>query len=233
MNDQQRMSLVANALFTHDAASRMVRVNEPDGDVAPRFFLGRTRDGHVWRFRTDLPDDVVSSLTTLCEREQVQPDTLSEHPEHLDAMRCLLAAQQPIEKEYAGPEYFFPQHIPQPHGVIAQRMTHEHAESLAPHFRWVIPLLDSIPVCAVIENGVAVSLCFSSRTTPQADEAGVSTAEGHRGKGYAPMAVAAWANAVRTLGRVPLYGTTWDNAASRRVAAKLGLIQFGALLSIG
>jgi hypothetical protein len=32
-------------LFTHDAMGRMVRVNEPAGKAAPRFYLGRSVEG--------------------------------------------------------------------------------------------------------------------------------------------------------------------------------------------
>lgn len=232
MNDQQRMSIVANALFTHDAAGRMVRVNEPDGDVAPRFFLGRTQEGHVWRFRNDLPDEAVSALESLCKREPVHSGAMREQPIQLEAIGRVLAEHMPLGDVYAGPEFYFPERIPHPAGAIAQRMTHAHAASLAPHFGWAIPLLGAVPVWAVERDGVVVSLCFSSRTTPVADEAGVYTLEAHRGKGFAPAVVAAWAHSIRALGRTPLYGTTWDNLASQRIAKKLDLIAFGALLHI-
>jgi len=37
---------------------------------------------------------------------------------------------------------------------------------------------------------------------------------------------------VRALERVPLYSTSWENQASRRLAARLGLVHFGADLHI-
>jgi hypothetical protein len=43
--------------------------------------------------------------------------------------------------------------------------------------------------------------------------------------------VAAWAQAVRASGRIPGYGTSWDNLASQTVARKLGLVPYG--VSIG
>ena len=71
------MQVVAGALFTHDHAGRMLRVNEPDGDLAPRFFLGRTCKGHVWRFRQDVPEAVVREMNVLCKREPVLTDVES------------------------------------------------------------------------------------------------------------------------------------------------------------
>jgi hypothetical protein len=41
------MRLHVEALFIHDAEGQLVRVNDPDGAPAPRFFLGRTVDGAV------------------------------------------------------------------------------------------------------------------------------------------------------------------------------------------
>ena len=75
--------------------------------------------------------------------------------------------------------------------------------------------------------------CYSARLTGRAAEAGVETLETHRGRGYAPAVVAAWAHAVRETGRIPFYSTSWDNLASQAVARKLGLVQYATDLSIG
>ena len=49
-------------VFTHDAAGRIVAINEPDGDPAPRFFLGRTGEGNTWRIRHDVPESIARRL---------------------------------------------------------------------------------------------------------------------------------------------------------------------------
>ncbi|HVG44817.1 MAG TPA: GNAT family N-acetyltransferase [Longimicrobium sp.] len=85
---------------------------------------------------------------------------------------------------------------------------------------------------AVVEDGRAVAVCSSVRITDAAREAGVETAPGFRGRGHAARAVAAWAVAVRRMGAIPLYSTSWSNAASQGVARKLGLRMFGADLHI-
>ncbi len=58
---RQRMDLHVEALFTHDADGSLVRVNEPDGAPAPRFFRGRTGDGLVRRHRRDVADAAASA----------------------------------------------------------------------------------------------------------------------------------------------------------------------------
>ncbi|MDQ3745777.1 MAG: GNAT family N-acetyltransferase, partial [Acidobacteriota bacterium] len=69
--DLELMSIHARALFTHDAESRLLFVNEPGSASAPapRLFLGRTRAGNVWRFRADLPESLTEELGSLCAYE--------------------------------------------------------------------------------------------------------------------------------------------------------------------
>ena len=54
MNDRELMRAHIEALFTLDRNGRMLRINEPRGNRAPRFFLGRTVVGNEWRFRDDI-----------------------------------------------------------------------------------------------------------------------------------------------------------------------------------
>ena len=79
---------------------------------------------------------------------------------------------------------------------------------------------------AMVVEGASVSVCFSARSSRDAAEAGVETLPEHRSRRYAGAVTAAWAAQVRHQGRIPLYSTSWPNHASRRVAARLGLIQY-------
>jgi RimJ/RimL family protein N-acetyltransferase len=231
-SDHQLIEIQANTLFTHDERGRVHTVNEPDGKAAPRFFMGRTKDGHVWRFRDDLPEEVVSQLEALCATEPI-PHDLRAPPVHLEAFKQALQAHAPIQSVESGPAYRFPDEVKPPAHVAATRMTRDNAAWLQPHFAYLVPWLDVMPpVFAIVQGGRAVSVCFSSRIPTVADEAGVETVEAYRGKGYAPAAVAGWAIAIRELGRIPLYSTDWDNLASQSVARKLGLVMYGADLSI-
>ena len=57
ISDYQLMDLGVDALFTHDPDGSIRQVNEPDGELAPRFFFGYTVEGSLWRFRYDLHPD--------------------------------------------------------------------------------------------------------------------------------------------------------------------------------
>ena len=237
ISDRDLMQIQVSALFRHDDRNRLLAVNEPgdprpDDPPPPRLFLGRTRDGQIWRFRHDLPEPLVAELEAILATEPVGTD-LSRPPRCLGALQAALARDEPLTGIWSGPAWRFPDEIPAPeHEVIP--VTTENDDLV----RLLAPVLaaDELPwrqpCLAIVADGRLASLCFSSRNTPLAAEAGVDTREEFRGRGYAPAVVAAWARAVREEGRIPLYSTSWDNLASRSVAHKLGLVLYGADLSI-
>jgi RimJ/RimL family protein N-acetyltransferase len=225
------MELKANALFTHDAAGRIVASNEPEGERAPRLFLGRTRNGNVWRFRDDLAAADVTELERLCRSEPPLREP-RQRAAMYDAFCQVLSTRAPVDYVWEGPCWHFPTMLPAAEGVVV--IGPEHREFLRAHYSWTADHLAAYwPCVAVVADDDVVSACFSARLTPAAAEAGVDTVEAFRGRGYAVRVAAAWANLVRQSGRVPIYSTSWDNAASQAVARKLGLLLFGAEISIG
>jgi predicted GNAT family acetyltransferase len=84
----------------------------------------------------------------------------------------------------------------------------------------------------IVVDGHPVSVCHCARRSDVAAEAGVATAPACRGRGYAARVTAAWALAIRASGHVPLYSTSWMNAASLAVARKLGLVVYASDWSI-
>lgn len=231
-SQQHLLEIQINTLYQCDAAGRLLCVNEPGYPPAPRFFMGRTTAGNCWRLRQDLPAALVAQLEALCQAEPVGTD-LQTPPQQYAAIKAVLAAHAPVTGEYRGPAYWIPERVtPPPQVVLLDDTTIQLAQL---HFPWLTtadPYYAMGPVAAVVADGRAVSICFCSRTPGQATEAGLETAPAYRGQGFARLAVAGWAAAVHQRGWLPLYSTEWENHASQRVAAKLGLVCYGEDWSI-
>ena len=218
------------ALFTQDATGRLVQVNDPDGKVAPRFFLGRTEQGSECWFRHDLTDDVVRSLEAGCSTVPAGMETMAS-PAGVAPFQAVLENSAPVRTIWAGPAFHFPDCLPA--SPLSTPITQVNANLLRPHLdSWREDVAAGQTLYAVVVGGQAVSVCASVRETTVADEAGVETAPAFRGNGYAAQAISAWVSAIRHQSRVPLYSTSWTNVASRAVARKLGLRQFASDIHI-
>jgi hypothetical protein len=224
--DHELMRVHVEALFTHDAEGQLVSVNEPNGAPAPRFFLGRTADGSVRRFRHDV-DRALRRELEVASADDVLRDQLLDVPTSAARYAEILARAAPVQRTWAGPAFRFPEDVPATTGTV--RVTGATAQLLEPLLREWLP---DVPLCqpmvALAVDGQAVAVCGSVRRTAVAHEAGVETAVAFRGRGYAARVVAGRARAVRDMGRVPLYSTSWENEASQSVARKLALIPFGS-----
>ena len=231
LTDHELMAMRVQALFTHDAHSRLLLVNEPGGRApAPRLFLGRTRAGNLWRFRADLPEILIEELEALCVDEPVG-QAFHRPPRHVAAYVRLLETHAPVHTLGMGPAYRFTAH-PEPSRPLLA-LTATDAEKLRGDFEALIAELPCWqPFLALVEEGRAVSVCRSVRITPAAHEAGVETLPDFRGKGYAQDVVAGWARVVQSLGAIPFYSTSWENTASQAVAKKLHLVPYGADLHV-
>ena len=234
LSDLQLLDLQIDALFTHDAAGRISFVNEPGGDRAPRFFFGRTGEGNRWRVRDDLPEGLARRLHDLAADEPVRDDLRAE-PRHLAAFRAALGTMHEVQSSYTGPAYRFPEALPELAATTQLAYADLH---LLGRMGWNINaeaagFAAREPYLAIVADGAVVSVCFGSRRTGRAAEAGLETLAEYRGRGYGPAVAAAWARDVRASCRIPLYSTSWDNLASQAVARKLGLVQYATDLSLG
>lgn len=228
--DHELLELQVEALFRHDGDGRITSTNEPEPAEAPRLFVSRSTDANLWRVRADVPADVVAQVDRLLERDALLVDVGAVATVQLELV-ALLAGTAPMTSVIAGPSWYVPTGIPTPRR--ARALTADDLPALRPNFPYLSEHLEGLSPCAgAVEDGVVVAVCSSVRITPSACEAGLHTVEAARGRGRGPDAVAAWAAAVRATGRIPLYSTSWDNMASRRVAAKLGLVQYAATFSI-
>ncbi len=230
----QLMEIHINTLFCCDAAGRMRCVNEAGEPPAPLFYMGRTPQGNLWRFRHDLPDPILGKVDELCREEPLAGD-LASPPQHHASIKAILEELVPLhqQQEYSGPVYWVPENV-QP-ARNAQLIGEANAKLLRLDFSWALPLAenrDIMPIAVTIDQGRAVSICFCSRRPAQATEAGLETVPAFRGRGYATAAVATWAAEVRRLGCIPLYSTSWDNLASQAVARKLRMVLYGEDRSI-
>jgi hypothetical protein len=231
ISDLALMEIQVSALFRLDARNRLLAVNEPGNPPPPRLFFGRTGASHLWRFHHDLSQPFVDELEALLLTEPVATD-LSQPPRCLPTLQAVLARDHVLSEVRSGPAWRFPDVLPTfddeviPITSSDNDLVRSNFPILADDLLWRQPCL------AVAQDGRLASLCFSSRNTFVAAEAGANTLEEFRGRGFAPVVVAAWARAVREEGRIPLYSTSWDNLASQSVAGKLGLVLYGADLSI-
>lgn len=228
--DLEFLEQQAQTLFLQDDAKRLLYVNEPDKPEAPRFFLGRTKQGNVCRFRYDLPEPLIEHLEALVALEPI-PRALHEEPTYFTAFRDVLHEHSAVRRVWTGPAYRFSGVVRWPPGVV--RITDANADLLDEGFAdWRADLATCQPCVVVVRENRAVSICCSARTSPFAAEAGLETLAAFRRRGYAAAAVAGWAAAVCETGRTPLYSTSWDNLASQGVADKLGLMMYGTDLHI-
>lgn len=215
-----------------DAQGRLRYIREPgyeesELDPAPRFFMGRTLHGNVWRFRHDLPDAAVHAVDQLCRNELIAVN-LTDPPHQAAAIRAVLHEYVPITHEERGPAYWVPDNVHA--SADAVLISEVNAHLLEVHFPWNLTSRSDFrtrPLVATVVQGKAVSICFCARITSSAAEAGVETVEAFRGHGYASVAVAGWAFVIRQRGLIPLYSTSWENMASQGVARKLGMVHYG------
>ncbi|MBN1642233.1 MAG: GNAT family N-acetyltransferase [Anaerolineae bacterium] len=85
-------------------------------------------------------------------------------------------------------------------------------------------LSEGIVACA-IDGGRIVSTALMVACSARYGEVGVHTAEAYRGQGMATAAASLVVRGIREMGRVPVWSAGATNAASLRVAHKLGYVE--------
>lgn len=224
------LDLHARVLFLHDERDDITGLNESGGGPGPLVYVGRTTGSVVVRFAPAMVAERRASVAAFVAGLSAWMP--GQREAGITAGLAAAAGLAAGSAGWRGPVYRFPPPIFPPMG--AMQLYPAHASLLHPELATLGPeLARRRPTFAVIRGGQAVSVCYSARASANAAEAGVETASAFRGEGCAGLAVAAWADAVRASGRVPLYSTSWENAASIAVAAKLELIEFGEDIHVG
>jgi RimJ/RimL family protein N-acetyltransferase len=208
-----------DTLYRTDGAGRLVCSNEWDARPAPRFHLMMTPFGPMLRWRGDVPANLVARLERLSRGEAWDPE--AREPFGRDRYVELLESHAPVERVWAGPAYVWARDVAPSRAPVAINTRNAHRlERTFPD--WVADVPHRRPFMAAIEDGEAVAICASVRISDAVHCAGVETHPDHRRRGHAADAVAGWARAVRALGAMPFYSTSWDNLASQAVARRLG-----------
>lgn len=211
------MEIQVGVLFKNDRYGRITKINEPLGLDAPLFFLGRTKEGNVLRFNANFPDSFKELIVNL-NQDQANID--------LAKLMMTLNKIKTINNIWIGPAYVFSEDFAMSSNAV--KISKENIGILQKGFPNLINELEwRQPIFAIIEHGIAVSVCCSARKNVNAVEASVETLEGYQGKGYGTESVIAWARESRNAGLIPLYSTSWDNFSSQTIAKKLNLYRYG------
>lgn len=222
-NHLELMSIQAGVLYIYDHAGRITRINEPTNQPAPRFFWGQTVAGRIVRFRSDVPNHVVHDILQFMDQ--------GDSTEQLANVIRTLEKDREIRGLWMGPAFTFHETVKGYTG--ATLVTEDNKYCLEPGFPTLLSELKFREPCFMVtENNMAVSVCFSARSSDKAAEAGVETLNDYRGKGYAMRVTSSWAQAIRQSQRIPLYSTSWDNYSSLSIARRLRLHQYGMDISI-
>ena len=218
------------ARFVHDDDGRIISLNRWYGGDAPLFFLGRTNMGNIWRFRHDVPLELVVKLTRYCTEEPFTTDS-ENGPMHREKYEQLFAKHSGTVSVREGISYICGNDLNLPNSttVNIDEITVVKINETTSHLLegcmndWLPDVAHTHPFIAIVKDGQAVCVCGSARISDNAHHAGVETVPEYRRRGYAAQAVSAWASAVRDLGANPLYAHSLDNIASQNVARRLGM----------
>ena len=222
-NHLELMSIQARVLYIHDHAGRITTINEPTSQPAPRFFWGKTVVGSIVRFHSDVPNRIIHDI--------IQSLNQGDSTEQLPNVIRALEKDREIRGLWMGPAFTFHEAIKD--YTDATLVTEENKYCLEPGFPTLLSELKFRGPCYMVtENNMAVSVCFSARSSDKAAEAGVETLKDYRGKGYAMHVTSSWAQAIRQSQRIPLYSTSWDNHSSLSIAKRLRLHLYGTDISI-
>ena len=207
--------LQLDTLFVLSEAGRIISTREPNPGPGPRFSLIRGRTHCAWAIHADVAEELAGQLRALA-REEAPTADFRDDPVHANEYVSLVGGRAD-----SGPAFTFPDVVPASADIVAVN----DLAQLEEHFRgWTADELpERSPILAVVEEGYAVSVCFCARRSPAAAEAGVETAGRFRRRGLGARVTAAWAQAIRASGRLPIYSTSWSNKSSLAVARKLRL----------
>lgn len=239
LSDEQHIEIVGETAFVLNAASRIVAINEPNPTPGPRFWMAGTATGNRYLLHEDVSASTAAKIALLMHDEPplIVPGAA---PKHLVRYFGLLGT----EKESRGINYELPNMVT--HARAAQlvwsgtkdgdRLVDKLRADGMPHGLYAMGFINTgefwAPWCALLDDGVVASVCFSARLGKRGADAGVATAPEFRGKGYAAAVTAGWAAHPALANHVLGYSTTIENVASQCTTQRLGLRLIGATITL-
>jgi GNAT superfamily N-acetyltransferase len=219
--DDHILIQLVEAMFSTDDRDRL------NGD-APHLYILRTPELVICRCHADLPAEIATTVEQLSVRPRGRMREWAR--EYADYLRAL-SSVGPLTSMRAGQLYRFPDLLASEGSCIS--IVEDNAYLLRGGLdEWLPDSALGLPMVAMVADGRAVSICASVIAAKMVHSAGVETLPDYRRRGLGVQAVAGWARAVQAGGATPFYATTFDNVASQRLAARLGLSVVGAEFSL-
>lgn len=218
-----------HSLFLQNPAGDLTQVNDWRRErQAPLFYLGRPEKGDgepICLFHESIPALVREEILEKVKAEPQRSDLI---PESADQLAIILSEVTEISEPWFGPAFCF---NPMPLTGSSDEIilvTEQNANMLEAHLSdWLPDVSYEQPMFAWVEQGEAVGVCASVRTSSHAMAAGVDVCEHARRRGIGRQLVKAWGQAVQDLGKIAMYSTSFDNIASQNLAKSLGLKYLG------
>jgi hypothetical protein len=240
-DDLRLLRVEVETIFEMSRAGRIVRQNFPDRSQGPRAFFAGCAGGNLACVRFDVDDRTASRVLELASNEPPWCD-FNSIPACVGKIAKLLGATDdvvpalvyalPNEVKYENRSTIVRGDSSEGPKLIARLRERGMPEYMvAAGFKSAADLWE--PWCVALEGGEIASMCYAARLGEKGAEAGVYTFAQYRSRGLAAAVTASWASMPSLKGRVLFYSTSRTNRSSQRVAARLGLRQIGASVSIG
>ncbi len=227
------LALQAATRFRLTPARRIKSENDPDLSPAPMLYMSGCEEGWIGYVREDVEDIVARAFDELILREPpVRSPGAS--PRFAYDYREIVGATAPLTAHNHGPIHRLPRGTswPSEANIVCHGTPEGHAlrtrivrdgmprEMIEAGFTDLSHFWE--PWCVALAGDAIAAIAFAARKSLLAADVGVYTIEAWRGRGLAAAVTAAWST---LLPRQPalFYSTHRDNAASRRVIAKLAL----------
>lgn len=227
--------------FVLSKSGRILSENEPTPSAGPRLYFAACGEGYLAVFRDDVPEDLAEEMLSFLRR---QPPLFAVPATVADALAGYLSAQEPVTSVEASIVYTLPKAgSPQTSPLFICSDSEEGSmlldqldrEGFPQHLKesgFAMPDDLWAPWCVALDGGEIAAMAFAARLAPHGAEVGVVTFPAFRGRGFAVAVTSKWASLPQLLGRELFYSTSTTNAASQRVAEKMGLARVGLGLRI-